>query len=207
MMVYDKRKVSEMAYGFFAILARMRDVRRWSLMHNTSTENLSEHTLETCYLTHLLITLHNKRFGGQLDAGKGALYAMYHDCTEILTGDLPTPVKYHSPELRRAYGELEHQAEERLLAMLPEDLQEEYAPQFSPEPEYYPYLKAADRLSALIKCVEERRQGNDEFRSAEASTRRLLDEMHLPEVDVFLEEFLPAYLLTLDELSNPQKTP
>ncbi len=191
-----------MAYGFFAILSRMRDVRRWALMQNTRSENLSEHTLDVCYLTHLLITLHNRRFGGDLDAGRAIQYALYHDCTEILTGDLPTPVKYYSPALRTAYADLEEQARERLLSMLPEDLREEYRESFEIDPAYRPYLKAADRLSALIKCVEERRQGNGEFRSAEESTRALLTEMGLPEVTVFLEEYLPAYLLTLDELSK-----
>lgn len=191
-----------MAYGFFAILSRMRDVRRWALMQNTRNENLSEHTLDVCYLTHLLVTLHNRRFGGDLDAGRAIQYALYHDCTEILTGDLPTPVKYYSPALRNAYADLEEQARERLLSMLPEDLREEYRESFEIDPAYRPYLKAADRLSALIKCVEERRQGNGEFRSAEESTRALLTEMGLPEVTVFLEEYLPAYLLTLDELSK-----
>ncbi len=191
-----------MAYGFFAILSRMRDVRRWALMQNTRSENLSEHTLDVCYLTHLLITLHNRRFGGDLDAGRAIQYALYHDCTEILTGDLPTPVKYYSPALRNAYADLEGQARERLLSMLPEDLQKEYRGSFEIDPAYHPYLKAADRLSALIKCVEERRQGNGEFRLAEESTRALLTEMGLPEVTVFLEEYLPAYLLTLDELSK-----
>lgn len=190
--------------SFFAVLSRMKYIQRWGLMHNTRTENLSEHTLEVAMLTHLLLTLRQKRTGEELDAGQGVLYALYHDCSEILTGDLPTPVKYYNPDIQAAYRQVEAVADEKLVSLLPQELQEEYAQYFCPGEEaalYMTYVKAADRLSALIKCMEEQRQGNREFLKAEESTREALRAMSLPEVDIFLSQFLPAYRLTLDELS------
>ncbi len=188
---------------FYAMLARMKYIERWGLMYNSRPENLSEHTLEVAFLTHALITLHNRRFGGELDPGTGVLYALYHDCSEIITGDLPTPVKYYNPQIKEAYKRVEQVASRRLLDMLPQDLRQDYDAYLDPGEEagrYLPYVKAADRLSALIKCLEEHKQGNREFDRARETTRQALLDMKLPEVEVFMEESLPSYELTLDEL-------
>ena len=188
-----------MPSSFFAILARMKHITRWGLMHSTRRENLSEHSLEVAYLAHALAVLGNRRFGRRLDPGKAVLYAIYHDCSEILTGDLPTPVKYHNEVLRSAYKAVEEQAAERLLDKLPPELRGDFAPWFSIPPDYAPVVKAADKLSALIKCQEEKNGGNREFDRAWETTLASLREMALPEADAFLEEFFPAYAQTLDE--------
>lgn len=190
---------------FFAMLARMKYITRWGLMRNTREENLSEHSLEVAVLAHCLAVLRNRRFGGNADAGRAALLGLFHDTSEILTGDLPTPVKYDNPEIRDAYRQVEASARAKLLSLLPEDLREDYAPlieESGEDLELLRLVKAADKLSALIKCLEEERMGNGEFRHAAEATRRALAEMQLPEVACFLEEFLPAYQLTLDELSR-----
>lgn len=187
---------------FFALLSRMKYISRWGLMRNTRSENISEHSLDVAILAHALAVLRNRRFGGQVSPERAALLGMFHDVTEIYTGDLPTPVKYHSPQMREAYREAEQAARKRLLAQLPEDLRPEYAPlleEGSGDEQLHSLVKAADKLSALIKCVEERSMGNEEFQQAESTLRRSLEEMHLPEVDCFLQEFLPSYRLTLDE--------
>ncbi len=191
-----------MQAAFFAILSRMKYIQRWGLMHNTRTENLSEHTLEVAYLTHALLTLYNKTAETPLDVGKAVTIALYHDCSEIITGDLPTPVKYYNPEIKAAYKELEVTSAKKLLQLLPEELVGDYAGILLPEedPMMMRLIKAADRLSALIKCLEEKKQGNLEFSQAYESIRKSLEEMELPVVDLFLREFLPAYSLTLDEL-------
>ncbi|MCH3973285.1 MAG: 5'-deoxynucleotidase [Oscillospiraceae bacterium] len=190
-------------YHFFAKLSRMRYILRWGLMRNVRSENLCEHSWETAVLAHALATLRNRRFGGHVDAQRAALLALFHDAPEILTGDLPTPVKYAGSAIRTAYGKVETEAQKELLTLLPQDLQADYAPllkQDDPaDAELLPLVKAADKLSALIKCVNERSMGNTEFARAEESTRRTLTEMKLPEVDLFLREFLPSYSLTLDE--------
>lgn len=188
-----------MKNAFFAMLSRMKYIGRWGLMRSGRQENLSEHTLETAYLTHALTALGNRRYGRGLDPGKAVLYALYHDCAEIITGDLPTPVKYHSDALRSAYKDLEAEAAHRLLEKLSADIQEDFSPFFDIPPEYAPLVKAADKLSALIKCQEERDSGNHEFDSAYESTLNSLRAMALPEVADFLAEFFPAYGLTLDE--------
>lgn len=186
---------------FFAMLSRMKYIERWGLMRNTQTENLCEHSFETAVIAHALAVLHNTRFQGEVDAERVALAALFHDSTEIITGDLPTPVKYYNPELRNAYREVEEAAQEKLIHMLPEDLRPVYRPLICEEedPKIQKFVKAADKISALIKCVEERHVGNTEFESAEQSTREAIQAMHLPEADCFLKEFLPSYSLTLDE--------
>lgn len=181
------------------MLGRMKYITRWGLMHSTRRENLSEHSLEVAYLAHALTALANRRLGGSLDPGRAVLYALYHDCGEILTGDLPTPVKYHDETIRSAYKAVEEQASRRLLEKLPPDLRQDFAPWFSVPPEYAPIVKAADKLSALIKCQEEKNSGNREFDRAWETTLASLREMGLPEADLFLEEFFPAYTQTLDE--------
>ena len=188
-------------YGFFAMLSRMKYINRWGLMRCTRTETLSEHTLETAMLTHALIAIGNERFGESLDAGQGALYALYHDAQEIVTGDLPTPVKYHDDTIREAYREIEQQATDRLLSLLPDDLRGEFSPYFVPDARYEPYVKAADKLSAVIKCVEEEKSGSREF-SVAKETCLAHPSLALPAAQVFLREFLPAYSLTLDELEE-----
>lgn len=194
---------------FLAILSRMKYIERWSLMRSSRPENLSEHSLEVALIAHMLCVIGNARHGRALDAERAALVALYHDASEIITGDLPTPVKYHDGAIRDAYKAVERSAEERLLATLPDDLRPAIEDVLWPsaradEDELYlrRLVKAADKVSALIKCVEEARSGNAEFSSAEESCRAAVDEMaaELPEVVDFLREFLPSYGSTLDEL-------
>ncbi len=190
-------------FHFYAMLSRMKYINRWGLMRNTTPENISEHSLDTAFFAHALATLRNVRFGGSVDAYQAAVLAMFHDVTEIITGDLPTPVKYHNPQIRSAYLQVEDMAKERMLSLLPEDLRAAYAPLIAPDasvdPELLELVKAADKLSALVKCVEERAMGNQEFQKAETGIRQALLDLHLPEVDCFLAEFLPSFFLTLDE--------
>jgi len=200
-----------MSSHLFAFLSRMKYISRWALMRNASPENLSEHSLETAILAHALVTLHNTRFAdsspgisGEISAERAATLAVFHDAPEVLTGDLPTPVKYHNERLRAAYQQVEEGACARLLGMLPADLREAYQPLLCPQDEdaaVLRYVKAADKLSALIKCIEERKAGNMEFIRAEASIRSALEVMRLPAVDCFLAEFLPSYERPLDELT------
>ncbi len=190
-------------YHFFAMLSRMKYISRWGLMHNTRSENLCEHSFETAVVAHALAVLRNTRYGGHVDEQRTALLALFHDSTEIVTGDMPTPVKYYSPKIRSAYAEVETVARERLLAFLPKDLKPTYRPLLG-EPlesdrDLLVLVKAADKISAVIKCVEERRMGNREFANAEETLRKTIVQMHLPEADCFMEEFLPSYSLTLDE--------
>lgn len=187
---------------FFAVISRMKYINRWSLMRNTIPENISEHSIETAFIAHALALLRNKRFGGNINAERCALIAIYHDVSEIITGDLPTPVKYYNKDIKSAYGEIENNALDQLLSYLPDDLKEEYRAVFfagEEERELWTLVKAADKISALIKCVEERRMGNSDFASAEKSTLEAIHRLNVPEAEVFLEEFMPSYNLTLDE--------
>lgn len=186
---------------FFAIISRMKYINRWGLMRNTINENISEHSLETAFIAHVLALYRNVRFGGNVDPERTALLAMYHDATEIITGDLPTPVKYYNAEIKAEYDKVEKMAEEKLLSYLPEDLRGYYAPLFSKteeDKELWVLVKAADKLSALIKCIEERQMGNSDFTEAEKSTLQAVHDMALPEAEEFISEFLSAYHLTLD---------
>lgn len=191
-----------MASGFFAILSRLKYINRWALMRNTQTENLSEHTLDTAFIAHALVVIDNKRFGGNLNPEHAAVLAMYHDVTEIMTGDMPTPVKYFNSDLKKAYKVAEKSAGEKLISYLPDYMQEEIGCYINPcekDADYAPFIKAADRLSAIAKCIEERNTGNREFLSAEKAQIDALKAMNLAAANVFLEEFMPAYTLTLDE--------
>lgn len=190
-----------MASHFFAVLSRMKFIPRWSLMRNTRTENLCEHSYDTAVLAHALAELTNTRFGGQVDVGRCVLLALYHDAPEILTGDLPTPVKHGDPAMRAAYAAVERTAVDRLLGKLPDDLRPAYAALLSDaaDDDERRIVKAADKLSALIKCMEEEQQGNREFAAARAATEAAVRALGLPAADCFLEEFLPSYTLTLDE--------
>lgn len=198
-----------MSHSFFALLSRMKYIHRWALMRNAREENLSEHCLEVGILTHALCLIGNKKLNKKLSADRAVLRALYHDAAEILTGDMPTPVKYRKEELKTAYKKVEKEAEERLLSTLPDYLEEEYRKVFFPEEEENAayenkLIKAADKLSALIKCEEELRSGNQEFATAAASTRKKIEEMaeELTELKIFMEDFLPAYGKTLDELTE-----
>ncbi len=189
---------------FYAYISRMKHIFRWSLMKNSTEESLSVHTLDTAVIAHCLGILHNKRFGGNCDVEHLVLLAMYHDCSEILTGDMPTPIKYYNPEIKEAYKKVEIIANEKLLDMLPKDLRPEYEPYFNhsnEDPQLLKLLKAADKISALIKCVEEENSGNHEFAKAKISIAQNIKDMNLPEADTFLSEFLPSYGLTIDELN------
>ena len=189
-----------MSRNFYAVLSRMKYIDHWALMRNTREENLCEHSYETAVLAHALATLTNRRFGGRVDAGRCVLLALYHDASEILTGDMPTPVKYYNPAIRDAYKQVEAVAADKLLSMLPEDLREEYRPLFGEAADMeHRLVKAADKLSALIKCVEEERMGNRELSKARQATFEAVRALGLPAADCFLDEFLPAYELTLDE--------
>ena len=186
---------------FFAYISRMRFIQRWALMRNTAPENVQEHSHQTAVLAHALAVIRNEKFGGHVDAGAVAAAALYHDASEILTGDMPTPIKYHNPAIRSAYKDVEAVAERKLLDMLPEELRGAFAPALTDvDPEVRRLVKAADKLSAYIKCVEELKAGNNEFREAAVQTRRALEGYAMPEVDYFLETFMASFSLTLDEL-------
>lgn len=192
-----------MSGQFYAMLSRMKYIQRWALMRNTYPENISEHSEEVAMLAHALAVIGNKRLGKQLDAAKAALIGIFHDSQEIITGDMPTPIKYYNDDTRTAFKNVEEEASNLLLSMLPEDIRAEYLPLFFEEEgdEYlWKLVKAADRLSALIKCMEEEKAGNREFAGARAGVHARLTEMQLPEADIFMQEFLPAYELTLDDL-------
>ncbi len=190
-----------MAFSFFAMLSRMKNIHRWALMRNTRRENISEHSHETAVLAHVLAELTNRHYGGDVDVSRCVMLALYHDAPEILTGDMPTPVKYFNPAIRAAYEDVEAHACDSLLAMLPADMREAYEPwivQRTTDTERR-IVKAADKLSALIKCVEELGQGNREFASARRATERAIRAMDLPAADEFLEQYMPAYELPLDD--------
>lgn len=188
-----------MSYHYFAMLSRMKHINRWGLMRNTRAENLSEHSLETAFIAHALCVINNKRFGGNLNPERAAVLAMFHDTTEIITGDMPTPIKYSNEKIRSVYKEIEKTAEDQLLSLLPSDFTDAYKEVYETEDEYKRIIRAADKISALIKCIEEGKAGNTEFSVAEQSTLKAVKNLELPEAEVFIEEFLGSYRLTLDE--------
>ena len=186
---------------FFAYIARMRYITRWALMRNTFSENVQEHSHMVAVLAHALAVIRNRVYGGQIDAGQVAAAALYLDASEIITGDMPTPIKYYAPEIRDAYKKVEAVACGRLLAMLPDELRPDYDDVLDcADGEVLELVKAADKLSAYIKCVEELKAGNAEFRRAAEQTRAALDAMHLPELDYFMEHCAESFSMTLDEL-------
>lgn len=186
---------------FFAYISRLRFIARWALMRNTAPENVQEHSHQVAVLAHALAVIRNQKFGGRVDAGQAAVLALYHDASEILTGDMPTPIKYYNPAIKAAYKDVEAVANRKLLEMLPEELQAVYTPILrESDPELHTLVKAADKLSAYIKCVEEVKAGNTEFREAAVQTRMALEKFDLPEVAYFLNVFMDSFSLTLDEL-------
>ena len=193
-----------MSYNFFAYLSRMRYIERWSLMRNALPENIQEHSHMVAVIAHALGVIRRDVMGVPCDPEEYAAVALYHDCSEILTGDLPTPIKYHSAKIKGAYDEVEQLACEKLLSTLPEQMRAAFEPYLngSSARHCHDLVKAADKLSAYIKCIEERKAGNSDFISAERRTREALEAYHLPEVDYFLLYFIPAFELTLDELGT-----
>lgn len=189
---------------FFALLSRLKYIERWALMRSASPENLADHSLEVAMIAHALCVIGNVRYGKSLNAERAALIGMYHDASEIITGDMPTPVKYFNSEIRSAYAKVEEAAAERLTSALPDDLRPVYEDILHGNDDEYlmRLVKAADKISALIKCVDEEHAGNEEFKTAADSTRLAIDAMaiDMPEVADFLREFLPSYGRTLDEL-------
>lgn len=184
------------------MLSRMKYISRWGLMRNTIKENIAEHSLETAFIAHGLAVIGNTYFGKDIDENAVAVIAMFHDTTEIITGDMPTPVKYFEPGIKEAYKKVEKEASKKLLSSMPEEMTKRYEVIFKAEAEnqeIYRYVKAADKLSALIKCIEERKMGNADFKSAEEITLKLVKDMNMEEVDYFIEHFLPSYSFTLDE--------
>lgn len=193
-----------MAHHFFAYMNRMKYIRRWGLMRNTQVENDMEHSLQTAMIAHSIALLGNKRFGRDYDAEHIMALAVYHDASEVITGDLPTPIKHNNPIIKDEYHRLESIANQRLLSTLPDDLRDEYAALIDTDETTaeWKIVKAADRISAYIKCVEERKAGNREFIEAEMSTLAAIRATPLPEVHAFMEEFSPGFALSLDEISR-----
>ncbi len=187
----------------FAYLSRMKFIRRWSLMHSTYPENIQEHSLQVALVTHMLAVTRNRLFSGRVNPERAATLALYHDIGEVLIGDLPTPVKYFNPEIKGAYHTIEQTAVHKLFSMLPEELKGDYQPFFGSadtDHDHHRLVKAADKLCAYLKCLEEVSAGNQEFSQAEQTLREAVERIDLPEVRYFLETFVPSLRLTLDEL-------
>ncbi len=187
----------------FAYLSRMKFIRRWSLMHSTYPENVQEHSLQVALVTHILAVIRNRLFSGKVSPERAATLALYHDVGEVLIGDLPTPVKYFNPEIKTAYQTIEKTAVHKLFGMLPAELRDDYRPFFAPadtDRDLHELIKAADKLCAYLKCLEEVSAGNQEFSQAEQALKQAVEQTDLPEVRYFLETFVPSFRLTLDEL-------
>lgn len=180
-------------------MSRMKNINRWGLMRNTRFENLSEHSLEVAQIAHALAIINKKRLGGNANPEFTAVVAMYHDTSEIITGDMPTPIKYQNPEIREVYKKIEATAQKRLMDKLPEDFKSDFETIYNPDELTNLLVKAADKISALIKCIEELNMGNKEFSVAEKSTRKAIKELNCKEADIFMEEFIESFSLSLDE--------
>jgi len=187
---------------FFAFINRMKYIKRWSLMRSVREENIMEHSLEVSVLAHALAVIKNKVFGGDVSVEKVVLLAQYHEVGEVITGDLPTPIKYFNPEIKNAYKDLEKNASKKILDTLPDVIKSEYEQYVLPDEnsQEYKIVKGADRLSAYLKCVEEVKAGNSEFKKAKRTILNDLKNLKMEEIDYYLKEFAPAYELTLDEL-------
>jgi 5'-deoxynucleotidase len=188
---------------FFAYLARMKFIQRWSLMRNVSAENIQEHSLQVAMVGHALAHIRNARFGGSVDPGRVVMLGLYHDVGEVITGDLATPIKYFNPSIKSAYDEIDVVAREKLLDMLPREMRDEYRQYLRADEasEEWKLVKAADRICAYLKCVEELKAGNSEFSKAEKAVEAAVKKLDLPEVKYFMKTFVPSFSLTLDELN------
>ncbi|MEZ8545092.1 5'-deoxynucleotidase [Vibrio splendidus] len=189
---------------FFAHLARMKLIQRWPLMRSISSENISEHSLQVAFVAHALALIKNKKFDGQLNPEHIALLGMYHDTSEVLTGDLPTPVKYYNPDIAQEYKKIEAAAEQRLLSMLPEEFQDDFSPFLisgTANKEEQSIVKQADTICAYLKCLEELSAGNHEYEQAKRRLEETLEQRKSPEMDYFLTTFAPSFELSLDEIS------
>lgn len=193
-----------MPYHFFAYMNRMKYIRRWGLMRNTKIENDMEHVFQTAMIAHAIALLGNARYERAYNAEHIAVLGMYHDASEVITGDLPTPIKHNNPAIKKEYHKLESIAQKRLLTMLSADIMPDYEPLIEPDEtsEEWRVVKAADKISAYIKCVEERSAGNREFEQAEATTLAAIRKIDLPEVQDFMDEFVPGFGMSLDEISK-----
>lgn len=190
-------------FHFFAFLSRMKHITRWGLMRNTVTENIQEHSLQVAMLAHALAVINNTCFNGRVNPERAAVLAIYHDANETLTGDLPTPIKYYNPSIQKAYKDLEDVSKNKLLSMLPDILKPSWEDIlfFDEASEEGKIVKAADRLCAYIKCIEEEKAGNGEFKKAAEAILKKITDMQMPEVDYFMQHFMPGFKLTLDELN------
>ena len=192
-----------MKNNFFAYMARMKLIRRWSLMKSVSEENIAEHSAQVAQIAHALALIKNRMFGGELNADRIAVMALYHETSEVLTGDLPTPIKYYNPEIRKAYKEIEQVANDKLISMLPDELRCDYREVIETDAESYEAIlvKVADKISAYIKCIEEMRSGNKEFAKAEKTLKKAVEKYYCyPEVKYFCDTFIDSFKKTLDEL-------
>ena len=193
-----------MEHHFFAYINRMKFIQRWGLMRNTLPENDMEHALQTAMIAHAIAVMGNVRYKKNYNAEYIMALAMYHDASEVITGDLPTPIKHHNPAIKTEYNKLEVIAAQKLISMLPPDLREYYTPLIAHDEstDEWKLVKAADRICAYIKCLEERKSGNLEFESARKSVKKFLDQVDLPEVQDFMSQCVPGFAMTLDEISE-----
>lgn len=193
-----------MSYDFFAFADRMKYIKRWQLMRSVREENIMEHSQQVAMFAHALAVIKNRIYGGNVNAEKAVLYAVYHECAEVMTGDLPTPIKYFDNSIRGAYKNLEEKASLKLLSMLPKELEGDFSASIIPDvqSEEYAIMKAADRLAAYVKCLEELRCGNNEFAKAKKSIEDDLHSRNMPEVEYFFKNFIESFSLTLDELDT-----
>lgn len=189
---------------FYAMMSRMKYIERWALMRNSERENICEHSLEVAMLSHALAVIGNRRLGKHYNPERAAVIGIFHDSNEIITGDMPTPVKYYNQEMQELFHSIEDRATRSLIELLPKDLQPDYEGVFFPQPgeeELWRLVKAADKISALIKCVEEEKAGNREFESARKTVEAAIHKLDVPEAEIFLDEFLESYKKTLDDIS------
>lgn len=195
--------MSQDKYHFFAFLSRMKYINRWGLMRNTYTENIQEHSLQVAIIAHGLAVIRNTYFNGEINPERVAILAMFHDCNEIITGDMPTPIKYYNPQISKIYKDIEDISKEKIISMLPEEMSDEYYSLFFKNPDdidCWKLVKAADRISAYIKCIEEVKAGNNEFIKASEAILETIEKIELEEVSYFMEKFLPSFNLSLDEI-------
>ncbi|EPR13284.1 5'-deoxynucleotidase [Ruminiclostridium papyrosolvens] len=195
--------MDDKSFHFFAFLSRMKYINRWGLMRNTYTENIQEHSLQVAIIAHGLAVIKNTYFNGEVNPERVAILAMFHDCNEIITGDMPTPIKYYNPQISKIYKDIEDISKEKIISMLPEEMADEYYSLFFKNPDdmnCWKLVKAADRISAYIKCIEEVKAGNNEFKKARETILQTITEIDLPEVRYFMERFIPSFNLSLDEI-------